>query len=182
MPINEHVTIVCDIVDYKNQSRDHKSMIANSIMGSIIIFLNDCFSRLKLNFPQIPSDYDPTHESKWMYFFLRETIRNSIDSCYSKPADQLDCIVIKATLKTVDGRLHLKIKDNGVGFSKVEPGIRFTNTPDITKKDKTIMLGGKGFGLGICQEKLPFLLFKNRKDGGASVQYSLGEEDRIFRL
>jgi nitrogen fixation/metabolism regulation signal transduction histidine kinase len=182
MPINEKITIVCDLVNVECQSRDYKLMIANTLMESIVKFLNGCFSKLELKFAQIPYEYDPTHESRWMYFFLRETIRNSIDSCYSRPADTLDCIKIKVSLKTVNGRLHLKIKDNGVGFPGIEPSIRFTKAPENTKKDKTQMLGGKGFGLGVCQEKLPLLLFKNRKHGGASVQFSLGEESKLVSL
>ncbi|MBL7481081.1 ATP-binding protein [Legionella bononiensis] len=182
MSVYEQHIVVCDLVHANNHSRDYKLIIANSMMKSIIDFLNHCFIRLKLNIAYLPYDYDPNHESRWTYFFLRETIRNSIDSCYSKPDAHIDHIEIKVTLKTVDEHLFLKIKDNGIGFSGIAPGVRLTKSPENTKKDKTKMLGGKGFGLEICQEKLPLLFCKNRKHGGASVQCSLGKKPFTLSL
>lgn len=176
MPLNKSMIIKCDL-HAGHSSRAFKSKLADDIISQAIKFINSTVQEEKLNLSLISMEYDPTHESRWIHFFLRESVRNSIDSCFRKPSECLENIQIKITLKTKpDGHLYLKIKDNGVGFMAVERSVPFTCAPTPSKKDKAVDLGGSGFGLSICSAKLAHLIFKNRKAEGASVQCSLGNE------
>lgn len=163
-------------------SRERKLRIADNLLGEVCLFLNGVIEKEEMTLPKFPDAFDPTHESRWLYFFLREAIRNSIDSFFlgKRTATSLEIsITLMTNPKTKN--IHLKIKDNGVGFLGIEKSLPFTKKPDALPKDKKVCLGGKGFGLGICEDKLGPLTFKNRKDVGASVQIVLGAERSITR-
>lgn len=180
MPINKSLMLTYDIVNTQLIGRSDKLEIADTLLQQAIVFINQVFENEELSLPQISHQYDPGHASRWMHFFLRESVRNSVDACFSHSPDKLDSIQIKVTIKTKpNGHLHLKLKDNGIGFMGAEISVPFTKIPKASEKDKSSSLGGKGFGLGICGTKLPLLTFKNRKVGGASVQFSLGEESNL---
>jgi nitrogen fixation/metabolism regulation signal transduction histidine kinase len=182
MPLHEKQKFNIKLPDDEVISRERKLRIADKILGEVCLFLNGIIEKEEMTLPKFPDAFDPTHVSRWLYFFLREAIRNSIDSFFlGKKTSTLPEITITLTTNPKTKNIHLKVKDNGVGFLGIEKSLPFTKKPDALPKDKKVCLGGKGFGLGICEDKLGPLTFKNRKDVGASVQVVLDPENSIKR-
>lgn len=181
MPLHETFLFSINIPDEdKAIPRENKLRLADTVLANTVLFINHVIEKNKLNLPKFPASFDPSHASRWLYFFLRETIRNSVDAFFAqeKPPTTSE-IKITVTMQTKAGQLYLKVKDNGPGFTGVDKGITFTKEPTKALKDTYTCIGGKGFGLSICQEKLSWILYKNRKISGASVQTSFGSESSL---
>ncbi|KTD39774.1 ATP-binding protein [Legionella oakridgensis] len=180
MPLHEETTFKIDLSSYVVISREIKQKLADEVLGKATLFLNEVKKVKNLNLPTFPDTYDPGHESRWLYFFLRETIRNSFDAFFSQEKTSA-YLEIKITIATnITGQTYLKVKDNGSGFKGVEKSVPFLERPASSEKDRRICLGGKGLGLSICQGKLGSIIFKNRKEGGASVKTALGLETDLI--
>jgi len=181
MPLHEKSLFRVGIPADRAASRDSKLYIADAALAHAVSFINYAIEKNKLSLPKFPPSYDPSNPSRWLYFFLRETIRNSVDAFFAQdnlPSPTIEInIIISTQAKT--GQLYLKIKDNGPGFAGVGRGISFTKEPAKAYKEKMTCIGGNGFGLGICQSKLSDLIFKNRKAGGATVKTALGKDSSL---
>ena len=101
MPFHETSLFTINIPIDKALTLENKLRLANAALSDTVLFINHVIEENKLSLPKFPASFDPTHASRWLYFFLRETIRNSVDAFFAqeKPSPTLE---IKITFTTQD--------------------------------------------------------------------------------
>ena len=79
MPFHETSLFTINIPIDKALTLENKLRLANAALSDTVLFINHVIEENKLSLPKFPASFDPTHASRWLYFFLRETIRNSVE-------------------------------------------------------------------------------------------------------
>jgi len=109
-----------------------------------------------------------------MLFCMREIVDNAYDA-YALRGLKYGCnLVIKAVVQEKNGKIFIKIKNNGPSFTNLPNGRLYPISKiEYSNKEKTGVLGGRRLGLRITEKYVNQyggkLFVKNRKKGGAAV-------------
>ena len=131
----------------EKDSSNH-SEVALDLSNQIIEYINQVSIKegLQIHLSEISSLLNPGSD---LHNFIIESVKNVIDEYISHTPD---IPVIKISLLDKQGRILLRIKDEGRGFAQYPKGVHFFDSPEQTEKSDA-HLGGFGLGLFLLTAK-----------------------------
>lgn len=143
--------IVADLRGFASspKSRDHQPTPLLGLMDSVLKYLSHASKQGSETRIDIPPALFILADRNQMIQVLTNLIKNAMDAMEAKTyaEDESPCLIIRAALE--DGRVHLTLRDNGIGMS---PEVReHIFEPFFTTKE---VGEGMGLGLSICHSIL----------------------------
>lgn len=108
-------------------------------------------------------------------FYFPELIKNAYDSYASRGLKVGENLVLKVVIQEKEGKVIVKVKDNGAGFIGQPKSTYFTKKDIVcAPKSGGGFLGGSQMGLGRFEQDLQkyshgAMYLKNRKEEGATI-------------